>query len=138
MHSMALKKFGRPKCRSGQILRAGYKRKSYTKKSGLRVKSSWVAPKCIKSVTGRPHGKQLFVLEKGTLSKFGYHNVENMSKEARHRALKKAMKGVTPLSVYRKLMAVGLVNKNTNPKMSKIVMSDAKWLKTTVEYKERK
>ncbi len=136
-HSESLKRFGRPKCKSGQILRAGFRRKSYTKKSGTRVKGGLVAPKCIKSRTGRPHGQQLFVLEKGSLATSGYKNVENLGAADRHRALKKACKKMGALSVYRMLMAVALVNRNVNPKLSKVFMKDAEWIKTTPEYKSR-
>jgi hypothetical protein len=132
IHRQASKKFGTPKCPKGQMVRAGYKRTS--KKTS---KTSWAKPTCIKSVSARKQARTpLFVLNKGTLSSHGYHH--ELSTNGRHDALIKAMHaGVKPLTVYRKLKAVALVNKNTHANLSKIFARDAKWLKTTSEYINR-
>jgi hypothetical protein len=88
-HLQARQKFGTPKCSSGEIVREGYKRSSYKKKSGSIIPKKWVSPSCIKSRTGRPKGEQLFILEKNVLSKYGYENIENLSINQRHESLKK-------------------------------------------------
>jgi hypothetical protein len=109
MHKRIRQKMGTPKCGSGKLIKEGYKRRSYFNKSGSRIKSTTVAPTCIPA-RGRSHkGKQLFVLDKGTLGKYGYHNVDAMSTTQRHIALRKALKNMPPLSVYRKLNAVYVV-----------------------------
>ena len=133
VHSAMRKKFGTPKCRKGQIVREGY---ILTRKTGVKTK---VAPGCIKA-TGLSKkrgkkGKQLFVLEKGSLTQYGYH--ANLEEKERHMALKRAVGIIKPLSVYRKLNAIYVLNKNRNPKMAILYKGDAEWVKTTPEYKER-
>jgi len=138
IHKMARKKFGTPRCKSGEIIREGYKRSSYTKRSGSKVKEAWVSPKCIRSRTGRSKGRQLFVLEKDVLGKFGYHNLENLNETSRRNALKKALKtDLKPLSIYRRMIAIATLNKNINPNLHDIIISDAEWLKTRPEYLNR-
>ena len=139
IHKTIRKQFGSPNCKKGQVVREGYTRKAYVRKSGSHVKSSKVGPGCIKA-TGLSRkrgtkGKQLFVLEKGTLTKYGYH--ANLSETERHTALTKAMKETKPLSVYRKLNAVYVLNKNKNPSLANTYRKDADWLQKTQEYMER-
>lgn len=139
MHKRIRQEMGTPQCRQGELVKEGYKRKSYTRKTGNKahVKSATVAPSCMPG-RGRSHkGKQLFVLEKGTLGKYGYHNVESMTEVQRHRALHKAMGDMPSLSVYRKLNAVYVVNKSLNPNVAQIFKNDAEWVKSTTEYKHR-
>jgi hypothetical protein len=81
--------------------------------------------------------KKLFRLEKGTLGQFGYHDVKKMSKQERRNSLKRATKEIKPLSVRRKLIAVSTLQKNVDPKMSKIFREDADWVKNTKEYKSQ-
>jgi len=140
MHKYERKHFGTPHCKKGQIMREGYIRKSFTRKSGVHISGYEVAPKCIKA-TGLSKkrgkkGKQLFVLQKGELTKYGYHH--DLSDEQRHDALKKALDETKPLSVYRKLIALYVLNKNTNPSFAAIYRNDADWVKTTPEYMKRK
>jgi Family of unknown function (DUF5771) len=152
IHKMARNKFGTPRCKSGEIIREGYKKKShkrssYTKRSGSKnikikeseVKGAWVKPRCIKSVSGRStKQKQLFVLDKNVLGKFGYHNLESITEAKRKKALKKAIKsGLKPLSIYRRMVAIATLQKNTNPHLHDIIMTDADWLKTLPEYLNR-
>ena len=133
------KRFGSPKCKSGKVLREGYSRKSYTRKSGVFVTSTKVRPGCIKAVgLSRKRGvkgTQLFILEKGTLTKYGYHS--NQSIVERREALKKALKNTKPLSLYRKLNALYVLNKNKNPPLAKLFRNDADWVKSTSEYINR-
>jgi hypothetical protein len=70
----------------------------------------------------------LFHLEKGTLSKFGYSMKK--SQQSRHKSLKKAIKSVKPLSIYRRLNALYVLNKNKHPDNAKVFKDDAEWLKT--------
>ena len=70
----------------------------------------------------------LFHLEKGTLTKFGY-SMKN-TEQSRHKSLKKAIKSIKPLSIYRRLNALYVLNKNKHPDNAKIFKDDAEWLKT--------
>jgi hypothetical protein len=76
----------------------------------------------------------LFHLEKGTLSKFGYSMKNTQVK--RHISLKKAIKTIKPLAIYRRLIALYILNKNRQPDNAKIFKNDAEWIKTTKEYKK--
>ena len=112
------------KCKKGEIVKEGYKTKTNITKI--------VRPTCIKgtNIKGTIKGikrEPTFVLQKGTLGQYGYHSVE--SKEKRHAALKIAIKHIKPLSVYRKLNVLSILNKNRNPKISKLFKDDAEWLK---------
>lgn len=75
----------------------------------------------------------LFHLEKGTLSKFGYSMKNTQIK--RHISLKKAIKTIKPLTIYRRLIALYILNKNRQPDNAKIFKNDAEWIKTK-EYKK--
>ena len=145
MHNIASKKFGHLKCSAGLIERIGYYKKPVTrkvKKTGkiVHVKGAWVKPKCIKSrgaIRGVKGKAVIPYLFKGTLGKYGYRNVVKLSITQRHSALKKALAHTPALSVYRKLVAISTLQKNTNPKISKIFRNDANWVKTTKQYKLR-
>ena len=66
-------------------------------------------------------------LKKGLLAKFGYHNVTQLSLQERHEALKKAIQAYGPLSVFRKLNAVYVYNRKTNPFVARIFKADRDW-----------
>ena len=138
IHKRIRQEMGSPRCSKGEILREGYQRRSSNKKSGSSIKSVIVAPTCIParglSKKRGSKGKQLFVLEKGTLGKYGYHDIEHMTQKERHIALHRALKDMSPLSVYRKLNAVYLVNRNTNPNISTTFKKDSEWVKKQPEY----
>jgi hypothetical protein len=140
------------KCPPGMILRKGYTIKNKKVKpgcikaqsnSGLK-RTNINAPiikkmrqKCItrnKKYYTKHKCNVLFHLEKGTLSKFGYSMKNAQIK--RHISLKKAIKSITPLSIYRRLIALYILNKNRQPDNAKIFKNDAEWIKTTKEYKK--
>ena len=132
------------KCGVGQIKREGYYTKAHKShtKSGeeINVKGHWVAPGCISSVMGRStKGPKLITLmEKDVLKPFGYKNVESMNKSDRQKALKKAIKTIKPLSIYRRIIAIATLNKNKDLGLYKILRDDAKWIKTQPEYIRQK
>ena len=68
-------------------------------------------------------------LKKGMLTSYGYHPVE--AKTNRYKALSKAIsKGKeAPLSVFRRLQAIGTLTKRTLPRASRIYKADAKWVR---------
>jgi hypothetical protein len=66
-------------------------------------------------------------LKGGMLTRYGYHPVEAMTN--RHKALTKGIsKGEKPLSVMRRLVAIGTLTKRTLPRASRIYRQDAKWI----------
>lgn len=131
IHATMRKKFGTPSCKRGEIVREGYIRKSG--KSGSRTRTRQVAPGCIKDIGLSKKGKQLFVLSKGTLTQYGYHT--DLSEKDRHIALRRALTHIKPLSVYRKLNALYVLNKNRP--LGSLYRADAEWVKTTHEYDRR-
>jgi hypothetical protein len=65
-----------------------------------------------------------------SLAVFGYKDVAKMSKLARHRALGRAVKaGEPPLGLFRRLNALMIFFKNSNPRLSKLFKSDRDWVK---------
>ena len=80
-----------------------------------------------RSQTTRRKPRRLFTLKKGDLTKYGYH--ANLSKTARHKALKRARAQYQPLSLSRKLNAVYVLNKNRDKKRAAIFKQDANWVK---------
>lgn len=123
-YKLAREKFGTPKCAKGEIVKEGFKRKS---KSG---KQTWVAPVCVSDKGKSGKQERLFVIEPGRLSKYGYDEIEGKSDIARHKALNAALKsGEKPLSVSRRLNALAILTKNTNPKLSQTFKMDSEWIK---------
>lgn len=70
-------------------------------------------------------------LTKGSLGAYGYTHVTEMSATARHRALADAIYDENPLSVFRKLNALVVLNKNKHPATADIFESDRDWVKRT-------
>ena len=88
-------------------------------------------PKTRRAAHGRSKAastRRLFVLKKGHLTKYGYHT--DLSENKRHEALKKALGEYSSLSLFRKLNAVYVLNKNRDKKRAAIFKADAKWVKT--------
>jgi hypothetical protein len=118
-----------PKCKKGEILRDGYVKKNKTKK-----KVTIIAPKCIKNrgLPGKTSDKfkngGIGPLKKGGLGKFGYHNVKTLRKKERRMALQRASKEIGYLTVWRKLNAIEIYNRNTNTAISKIFKQDKNWI----------
>lgn len=124
------KKRSSKRCPKGMILRSAYIRKSYVKKDGTHVKKTVVPAECIPakglSIKRGTKGKKLIgPMISGALGQFGYH--ADLPIEERHKALKKAIKKYSALSVGKKLNAVYVLNRNTNPKIAKILKKDSIW-----------
>ena len=66
-------------------------------------------------------------LKKGELKDLGYSTKKSATK--RHRALRRSVKKYGCLSVFRKLNAVAVLNKNKNPSTSKVMLSDRNWVR---------
>lgn len=89
------------------------------------------AHKSRKSGSTRKSKGKLFVLKKGTLE--GYHSY--LSMKDRRAILLKVMSHTKPLSVYRKLVALYVLNKNKP--LGMLFKKDADWVKTTQAYHNR-
>lgn len=134
MHEKVKQMFGEPKCSKGEIMREGYKRKPYSKKSRsgskISIKSSVVAPSCIKSISkSSKANKNITIMEKDILHKYGYKDVKNMPVTKRHSSLNEAVNKIKPLSVYRRLIAIATLNKNKDHGLYKILREDAEYIK---------
>jgi len=147
---LSKRKVGR--CPGTEIIRKGYYRKGYyrTSPSGKRIhiKSVYVKPKCVRDLVTPPKKKprvpksmeflsmpknvQITIFNKGKLTDYGYSS--KLPTTVRRNALKKSIKIFGSLSVYRKLIAVKVLNKNTNPTISKKFGSDANWIKKNYEF----
>jgi hypothetical protein len=103
-------------CSKGYIMRKGY-----TRKDGTRVR-----PTCIIDRGMKGKGPNLIGhLKEGTLTKYGYH--ARSSLKDRRISLGKAIKAYGTTVVIRKLNAICILNKNTNPSISKIFCTDKRW-----------
>ncbi len=107
-------------CKEDQILRKSY---SFTKKDGKVVN---VKSKCIKDKGLPGKGPALFTVKRGTLGQFGYSS--KLSAKERYQALKKAVKKLGSGTIIKKLNAIAILNKRTNPKISEIFRKDLAWI----------
>ena len=120
-------------CPEGEVKRKGYTRKSFTSRSGSRVRSVSVSSGCIKD---RGYRSRLFQLKtgsmgigplkKGELRSFGYSADD--SEEKRHKSLRAASKKYTSLSVLRKLNALMVYNKRTQPEHAIVYKADREYV----------
>ena len=81
-----------------------------------------------KGKTGKTIKNRIGTLRKGLLIKYGYENVTTLSVVQRHTALNKAIRAYGALSVSRKLNAVYVYNRKTNPSASRIFKVDRDWV----------
>ena len=127
LQGVSITRRGTLRCPTGKISRKAYVRIS---KSGKRT---LVPASCIPD-RGRP-GKRsspgIGPLHKGEMAKFGYSNVLSLSVADRRKALEKAVKAYGPLATWRKVNAVYVYSKNTNPLLSKKYDEDRKWIQQT-------
>ena len=108
---------GGKSCPSGQILRKGYTARR--KSTGEKYR---VSAKCITD-RGKPgKGKRLFSLKKGALGKYGYKIKESPKK--RHTALRKAVSSLGYSNVMKKVNALGVLMRNTEPAYAREITDD--------------
>ena len=121
---------GRIACPKGKILRKAYTRKAYTKKDGTRVAKSKVPASCVKDTGKKGKGPELIgKLKQGDLTKHGYKL--DKTELARHRAIHKAVKEYGKNSVIRKLNALSILMRNTQPNNSKKLRKDMEYVQKT-------
>lgn len=75
----------------------------------------------------KTHG--IGTMRKGDLSSRGYSVAKG--KTARHRALRKTVKALGPLSTFHKLNAVAVLTKRSSKGKSKTFKADRNWVKKT-------
>jgi hypothetical protein len=85
--------------------------------------------KSSKKGSKRGSKKVIIIVDKDVLGKYGYDNIKIISTTKRHTALKKALKELKPLSVYRRLIAIATLNKNKDIEVHDILRADAEWVK---------
>jgi len=109
------------------IRRSGYTRKGYTRSDGTRVKGIKVSATWILD-RGKPgKGPKLISIKKDkSLTKLGYKL--SGKADTRHRALNKAVSKYGSLSVLRKVNALSVLLKNTEPKYASNATSDKRYL----------
>jgi len=106
-------------CKSGQI-----RRKSYTTRRGTRVKTA-----CIKDLGKTGRGPKVIPpLKQGKLRAYGYST--SIGPTQRRAALMRASRAYGKLSVLRKLNAVKVLTRNSNPKASAVFAKDLAWIQT--------
>ena len=126
------KKTSRKRCSKGKILRKAY----ITHRNNKEIV---VPATCVKDMgkPGKYPNNQLALSlsaedDEMKLGNFGYHSIETKTELQRHRALGKVLREAYNndyLPLFRKLIALSTLNKNTNPKLNKIFKQDANWLK---------
>lgn len=96
------------------------RRKAYTRSDGIKVRATAF------QITnrGKPgRGPKLFTLKKGRLSRYGYP-------EAGRNALNRAVESNGPLAVFRRLQALMILTKRTDPAKSAKYRGNRNWLRT--------
>ena len=113
------------KCKRGEIVRSRYTRKL---KSGKKIV---VKESCIKDLGKKGKGEKLFTLKKGGLSKYGYSLKKSASQ--RRQSLKRSNKEFSKGTLIRKLNALSILQKNTNPVISRKAKHDMNWVRNNID-----
>jgi hypothetical protein len=117
---------GATKCAKGQIRRKSYSARRKSTKKKYRVKST-----CIKDVGLPGRGKKLFDLTPGLMKAYGY--TLDVSDTKRHSAIKKAVKKEGYATVVRRINALSVLHRNTNPQYHKLLEKDKKFIKQRLQ-----
>ena len=121
------KPYSKKRCKRGYISRRSYRTKSKRGRKSRKVKSSCVKSPKSRRGRGLKSKRSIPFLKKGTLGKFGYK--VSLSTEDRHAALRKAVASLGKATVDRKLNAIRVLTKNTQPANSKKYAADLKYTK---------
>lgn len=124
---------GPKKCPEGTIRRTAY----ISNRNGKEIV---VPSKCIKErgkndgkagLYDKNTGERIYIyMEPGTLGRFGYRGIKELTEKQRHIALDKAYVGLEKnwLTIFRKLNYLATLNKN-NPLMYGIYKGDSEYIK---------
>lgn len=96
------------------------KRRAYVRLNGTPVKATTFNI-VNRGLPGR--GPKLFELKKGGLREYGYP-------KGGHRALAMAVKAESPLTIFRRLQALGILTKRTDSVRSKKYMKNRNWVRS--------
>jgi len=92
--------------------------------------------------TSRSQGKTLIPItesfKEDDLSIFGYSDIIHKTMVYRHKALEDAIKAYGELPVLRKLNLLAVLNKHSNPELTKILDKDRDWISTKHEKEKEK
>ena len=95
--------------------------KTYKTKDGRTVKAH------CRTDVGKPgKGKRLFTLKKGDLTKYGYSL--KLNRDNREKSIRKAMNKISKNKMIKKLNALRVLHKNTNPLYSSRAFQDMKYV----------
>ena len=128
------------KCPKGYIMRDSHKNDSYKphskKNNVINIDEKSTVAQCVKKQTAKSEKREniIVIMEKDLLANYGYIHVKSLSIRERKTALKKAIKDIKPLSVYRRLLAISTLNKNKDRDLAIILKEDSEWIKTQHEY----
>jgi len=115
--------------RSSLSKKRSMKKRSPLKKS-IRRKSPSIRKKGSKKRSvGGYQWMDTSKFKKNSLGKYGYKT--NLNITQRHAALEKAIKAYGAHSVWSKLNAVSILNKNRSPKTANVFTTDKNWVKRT-------
>lgn len=117
------------KRRSPSKKRTMKKRSSQIKKSIRRRSPSIRKKGSPKKSVGGYQWMDTSKFKKNSLGKYGYKT--NIAVTQRHAALEKAIKAYGAHSVWSKLNAVSILNKNRSPKTANVFTTDKNWVKRT-------
>ena len=137
------------RCPSGMTLRAGYTRRSYTRKSGSRVHSALAHPACIPRRGKSGRKTKIYAIDPKTdhyLSQFGYVDITHKDQATRHAALHKLIahleaehgKMAAWNYVIKALNYRALVNRNTNPGVSRLMKADQRAISRLYKLEKKK
>lgn len=80
---------------------------------------------------GKGKTRRLIKITKaGDLKKYGYSQIVDLTQEEREDALRKAIKAYGSLTVLKKVNAIRVLTKRTNPKLSNILGEDVKFIQS--------
>jgi len=74
------------------------------------------------------HKNVIGPMRRGTLTNFGYNSRDTAT--LRHSSVQKAVRAHSALEVFRKLNAISILNRNTNPTLAKHMLADRNWVRS--------
>lgn len=118
-----------PKCPVGTI-----RRKAYTRKDGTHVRSTCVLDRGLPGKTAAKR-KSLPTPTPGSLSKYGYFNLKSKLADVRRKALLRGVKDAGYATIVRRVNLIANYNKNSDPRLYKILRADIKWMQHNLKDK---
>ena len=109
-----------------------------TSKKNCRTSKSNKSSESNKSSKTNKSETVKIILDNNKLEKFGYTDIQSLTKDKRTAALDKALQsGLKPVSVMRRLNALYIFNKNNNIKLASKFRQDMQYVRNSQAYKKR-